>query len=283
MTINPILIGGFGNRLYQLANALRLQDLYECDLVFHVIKPEYNDHSKFRMLIHKETDLDEFGGHGVLKKQNLPQTMPEIFPYLNWNLSNSNLNDILESKRICFEHNILQIDPNFDTVVMGYFFSYFFVKDYVKKLKENFAPCIIDYVNKSYPDLNNKRILGLHLRLGIESDNTPAIEVPNSFYETIINDCKNDYDEIYVVSDNIRKASIFIDRFKIDKPIKFIDNEPMFVDLIILSKCSILMIAPSTLSAWSAFLNNNQDSIYVPKIWTSHHWTEDIPKTWKLL
>lgn len=283
MIINPIFIGGFGNRLYQLANAFRLQDLYECDLKFHIISPQNDDYKKFRMLIHKDSDLDEFGGHGILKKEHLPQHLNEIFPNLNWNLSENNLNKIIEDKRIYFEHNILQIEHGFDNVVIGYFFHYFFVKDFINKVKESFNHKILNYVKHNYPDLFKKRILGLHLRLGINSDNTPAIVVPQDFYSTIINDCKSDYDEIYVVSDNVEKAKEFIKNYEINKPVKFIENEPMYVDLLILSECAILMIAPSTLSAWSAYLNNNQNNIYVPKIWTSHHWTEDVPKTWKLL
>ena len=66
------------------------------------------------------------------------------------------------------------------------------------------------------------------------------------------------------------------------KPVVYIEEEPMFVDLLILSNCTSLIIAPSTLSAWSAYLNDHKN-IYVPKIWTHHHWTNDIPSEWKLL
>jgi len=94
---------------------------------------------------------------------------------------------------------------------------------------------------------------------------------------------QNNYDIIYVVSDNITKSKEFIKTINtFDKEIKFIDNEPMFVDLMILSDCTTLIIAPSTLSAWSAYLNDHKN-IYVPKIWTHHHWTNDIPSEWKLL
>jgi len=283
MTINPILIGGFGNRLYQLANAFKLQYLYECELQFHVIKPEENDYKKFRMLIHKDSDLDEFGGHKLLKKEGLPQSINEIFPNLNWNLLECNLSKIIENKKLVFENSILQIDPDFDTVVMGYFFHYFFIKDFIGNVKNSFNPKIYDYVNEFYPDLTEKKILGLHLRLGIETDNTPAIEVPRNFYLSILKNKHNDYDEVYVISDNVDRAKQFVINLEIDKPIKFIENEPMFVDLIILSKCNVLIIAPSTLSAWSAYLKENQENIYVPHIWKSHHWTEDIPKTGNLL
>jgi hypothetical protein len=150
----------------------------------------------------------------------------------------------------------------------------------INKIKNLFNPVIYEYISKKYPDLNNNRILGIHLRLGIGTDNRPAIGVPLEFYNNII---KNEnFDEIYVVSDNIEKSKNFIDILDIkNKKITFIENEPMYVDMLILSKCKILIIAPSTLSAWSAYLNENKN-IYVPKNWTSHHWTTDIPEEWKL-
>ena len=41
MTIIPILVGGFGNRLYQIANAFRLQDLYGSNLKFYKINTKH--------------------------------------------------------------------------------------------------------------------------------------------------------------------------------------------------------------------------------------------------
>jgi hypothetical protein len=66
------------------------------------------------------------------------------------------------------------------------------------------------------------------------------------------------------------------------KEVKFIEEEPMYVDLLVLSNCKSLIIAPSTLSAWSSYMNDHKN-IYVPRIWTKHHWTNDVPLEWKLL
>ena len=52
-------------------------------------------------------------------------------------------------------------------------------------------------------------------------------------------------------------------------------------DMMILSFCTTLIMGPSTLSAWSAYLNKH-NNVYTPSIWTRHHWTNDIPNTWKL-
>jgi hypothetical protein len=166
---------------------------------------------------------------------------------------------------------------------MGYYFGYRFIKNHIEDVRNSLNPNIDRYVNHKYPDLLRKRILGIHLRLGIGSDNNPAIVVPADYYNKILEIERGNFDEIYIVSDNTEKARNFINNLNIDyNKIIIIENEPMFVDMLILSKCITLIIAPSTLSAWSAYLNKH-NNIYVPKIWVHHHWTSDIPKEWKLL
>lgn len=283
MTIVPILVGGFGNRLYQIANAFRLQDELKCDIKYYRIDPVDDDVKNFRNLVLRKSDFDDFGGHELLKKDNLPNNIFEIFPNLNFERTPTRIKDILNNKNLFFEHNINQITQSGDSVVMGYYFGYRFVRNQIEKIKNCFNPIIDEYILKKYPELIKKRVLGIHLRLGIGSDNNPAIVVPLEFYNTILHNEINNFDEIYVVSDNIDKSKNFINNIDTkNKKITFIEEEPMYVDMLILSKCQTLIIAPSTLSAWSAYLNKNKN-VYVPKIWMSHHWTQDIPQEWKLL
>jgi len=283
MTIIPILIGGLGNRLYQIANAFRLQDLYKSNLKFYKINAKHTDIFKYRHLVIRKSDFDDFGGHDLVVKENLPKSISEVFPNLDFESSPTYIDDILINKQLIFESNIGSINPNIDNVVMGYFFPYSFVKDYVGRVKSYFNPNIQKYIDNKFVDLKNKKVLGIHLRLGINTDNNPAIVVPNSFYNNVLKLEKNNFDIIYIISDNIERSKSFMDNIDtFGKPIIYIENEPMFVDLLILSNCTSLIIAPSTLSAWSAYLNDHKN-IYVPKIWTHHHWTNDIPSEWKLL
>jgi hypothetical protein len=283
MTIIPILVGGFGNRLYQIANAIRLQDELNCDVKYYRINPTNEDVSNFRNLVLRTSDFYDFGGHELIQKEGLPNNICDMFPTLNFESTPTKINEIITGKNLFFETNISQITKNSDSVVMGYYFGYRFIENQIDKIKNLFNPIIDKYIIKKYPKLNNNKILGIHLRLGIDTDNGPAVGVPLEFYDNIIKNENENFDEIYVVSDNIEKSKNFMDRLDIqNKKITFIENEPMYVDMLILSKCKILIIAPSTLSAWSAYLNENKN-IYVPKKWTSHHWTTDIPKIWKLL
>jgi hypothetical protein len=283
MTITPILIGGLGNRLYQIANAIRLQEKFNCDLKFYRISPKSSDIPKYRHLVVRPSDFDDFGGHELLIKDGLPKTIDELFPTFNFELSPTDIDFILKNKNLYYENDIDFLSPTKDSVIMGYFFGYSFVKDSIQKVKDSFNPIVDIYINNNYPDLKSKNILGIHLRMGINTDNNPALQVDPNFYSNIINDEKNNIDEIYIVSDNIGRSIEFVKKINTHgKTIKFIDGEPMFVDLLILSKCKTLIIAPSTLSAWSAYMNDHKN-IYVPSIWVNHHWTKDISPEWKIL
>jgi len=282
MTIHSIMVGGFGNRLYQIANMLRLQKIYNCNIKFYRVSATQNDVLNFRNLALRPSDFDDFGGHELVQKENLPNSINQIFPSLDFTDEPFSIGSIIRDKRIIFEHQINSITEGEDCVVMGYYFGYRFVENEINDLKNLFNQSIDDYINRFYPELKNNNILGLHLRLGIGSDNNPAIRVPYEYYNQVINSEINNFDTIFVVSDNIEKSKNFIYNLGIqNKTIKIIEGEPMFVDMMILSRCKILSIAPSTLSAWSAYFNIEKN-IYVPKIWTSHHWTNDIPKEWKL-
>lgn len=283
MIITPILVGGLGNRLYQIANALRLQENFNAELKLYKIKTQPSDLINNRHLILRLEDFDDFGGHTLLEKDGLPKSLPELFPTLNFEKEPTLINDILHNKRLIFENNVNSIDNNHDIAVMGYFFGYNFVSSQVEKMRSLFNPSIEKYIDENYPDLTNKRVLGIHLRLGIGTDNNPAVGVSLDFYNQILELEKNNFDLIYIVTDNPERAKNFIPNLNINGiDTVIIENEPMFVDLLILSKCSTLIIAPSTLSAWSAYLNKNKN-IYVPQIWVHHHWTTNIPSEWKLL
>jgi hypothetical protein len=283
MIVTPVFFGGFGNRLYQLANALRIQENFNSELKIYKINPKQNDVKNFRSLVLRVNDFEDFGGHTLLEKEGLPKTFSEIFPTLDINNEPHLLNDVLSNKQLFYENNSHLINGNNDVVIMGYFFGYNFVSSQVEKVRNLFNPKIDEYINKNYPDLINKRVLGIHLRLGIGSDNNAAIGVSTDFYNNILKIEENNFDLIYVVSDNPEKAKNFLTNINTNNvETIIIENEPMFVDMLILSKCTTLIIAPSTLSAWSAYLNKHKN-IYVPNIWVRHHWTSNIPQEWKLL
>jgi hypothetical protein len=279
MTITPLLIGGFGNRLYQIANAIRLKNEYDLDLLLYNVIPEPKDVDRFRHLILRPSDLDEFGGHQI-STTKLPTTLRDIFSGLTFNAESVSVDTLLNNKQLYDEQYIHLFQPLTNTVVSGYYFNYNYVGDSVQELRNSFNPTIDKYINDTYHSVLDGKTLGMHLRLGIGTDNNPAIHVPCEFYNNVINLKKGDLDRIVVVSDNSEKAKSYVSNLKTyDIPVLYVTNEPMYIDMLLLSMCSYLAIAPSTLSAWSTYFSTS-DSIYVPSVWIPHHRVNNINNKW---
>lgn len=282
MTVTPILIGGFGNRLYQLTNALRLCDKYNAELLIHNIETVPNDVPTYRKFILRESDFSDFGGHPLVNIDGLPATLSEVFPHLNFVRKPIKIQDIVDKKPLYFEKNINEIPEETDVSVMGYFFGYSFMKEHVKNLHWSMNPSISIYVKEKYPELLDKKVLGIHLRLGIGTDNFSAIDIPTSFYLDILERERNNYDEVFIITDNPSKAKVFIDGLNIPTPVRIIIDEPMYVDMMIMSYCYTLVVGCSTLSGWASYINHH-NNIYVPQVWVRHHKTNDISPTWKII
>lgn len=282
-TLTPILLGGLGNRLYQIANSFKLQKQYGFDLKLHRIDPQDIDALTYRRFVVKKSDFDDFGGHKIVVKENLPKTIDQLFSKLDFDETPRKIEEIISDKLMYFEGNIHHMDNTANSSIMGYFFTYSDIIEEIKMVKNSIDDSVNQYIISKYPELLNKKILGIHLRLGIPTDNFTAIEIPKSFYENIIDIEKNNYEMIFIVSDNIEYAKQFVESMNIsNKNIKFIEDEPMYVDALILSYCTSLIIGNSTLSAWSGFFNKH-NNIYIPNVWIRHHGTNDLPKEWKIL
>ena len=74
-TLTPILLGGLGNRLYQIANSFKLQKQYGFDLKLHRIDPQDIDALTYRRFVVKKSDFDDFGGHNLIIKDILHLTL----------------------------------------------------------------------------------------------------------------------------------------------------------------------------------------------------------------
>lgn len=218
----------------------------------------------------------------MLKEEKYGRYTKNIFRKLN--LTNFNPNEIeLDYHQPDFSYS--EIPRSNKVRLNGYFQSeLYFVKDR-SLILETFTPTdqILNYIYKKYEDLLNDS-LSIHLRFGDYrkiQDHHPLLSKTN-YYENIleINKRKN----LLVFSDDIKRAKK-IRAFK-NFDVKFITNEPEYVDLFLMSLCNDNAIANSSFSWWGAWLNkNNNKNVYYPKTWfgpsKNEFDTKDlIPKGW---
>lgn len=274
MVIAPIFIGGFGNRLYQLAHAFMLSDRHGTKLELHSISPLPNDSKLFyAMGVHRPEDFADFGGHKLIERPPLPSNLEELFPKLEFKKSSIDYFDeyhwIKEGSR----------DETFTEefiVIHGYFFGYSNIAGYTEEVRKCFNPIIDGYL-KIPP-----KTLGVHLRLGINTDNFIAPPLNIEYYNKILKEVN--FDRIYVFTDNLERARAIIGIWKDNRDYDFykydftiIENNPMYLDMLMMSKCDTLIMSSSTLSAWSGYFSKG--TVYTPKRWLAQHST-DIPANW---
>lgn len=153
-----------------------------------------------------------------------------------------------------------------DAELIGYFQSERFFENCKTVIREQFElkKEIVDFVLSKYPNITNS--LSIHIRRGdyVGQPNHHPV-VPVSYYEKILNEISQDYDSIFVFSDDINWVK---ENFKGDKFIfpQFESNDDLnsFV-LMTLSKDNV--IGNSTYSWWAAWLNKNQNK----KVYSPHY------------
>ncbi len=153
-----------------------------------------------------------------------------------------------------------------DAELIGYFQSERFFENCKTVIREQFElkKEIVDFVLSKYPNITNS--LSIHIRRGdyVGQPNHHPV-VPVSYYEKILNEISQDYDSIFVFSDDINWVK---ENFKGDKFIfpQFESNDDLnsFV-LMTLAKDNV--IGNSTYSWWAAWLNKNQNK----KVYSPHY------------
>lgn len=179
-------------------------------------------------------------------------------------------------------------DINIDNVeLIGYFQSEKYFLNCESKVREQFKfnDDIIKYVVEKYPQINES--LSIHIRRGdyVQQPNHHPL-VPLSYYKNILNEIYNNYDNIFIFSDDIDWVKEnFIDSKFI---FPYFENNNDINSFVLLSQSKDFVISNSTYSWWASWLSNNTEKkVYCPnnKHWfgpsLSHLNTNDlIPKSW---
>jgi hypothetical protein len=182
-----------------------------------------------------------------------------------------------------FHYKEINYQPNI--LLSGYFQS---EKYFIKNRNEILNLFSIDelsekLIKEKYNDVNFENSCSLHVRRG-DYLKYPGIHptCDLKYYQNSIDII--DSENILIFSDDLDwcKENLIFE----NKNLIFIDGNPDYIDMWLMSLCKNNIIANSTFSWWGAWLNNNENKkVFAPKVWfgrNTNHNTEDlIPERWE--
>lgn len=257
-------MGGLGNQLFQIFTAINYGLKYNCQIFF--------------------TDRKELIVPGSTTRYTYWDTFLK-------NIKHFVKNDNIKTVRID-ENNKLYI-PNFnrDIELFGYFQSYKYFDENIDKILEliKFRD-IQNEIKEENPKYFSKDTykISMHFRLGDYKHLTDYHPVmPYKYYEEALNNVltkleKQDIEILYCCEKEDNKiVNETIERLKsIYNDIIFTKVEDDLEDwkqMVIMSMCNSNIIANSSFSWWSGYLNNNKNKIVIyPSIWFGKKINKDV-------
>ena len=283
--ISPVLSGGLGNNLFQIAAVYS----YAWDMKLNIVVED--------IMIPGVSHQKTYAG----QTNDLPLKVSEIFP----NINSVNGPKYYWRKYECQEKEpgkfILLKDylPKYmDKVkIVGAFVSSVFFDHNRDKIQDllTFSPKITDYITNKYKDLFKKKLVGVHIRRGdyivmlTKSTSKKWCILDMNYYRKAFNEFKDmDVTFVFFSEDSESKEWIHKNLITMVKNHVIISNESGPVDLCLMSMCDHNIIANSTFSFWGAYLNKNKDKIViVPSVWKKGDNMETmkikVPTDWKII
>lgn len=235
--IVPILKGGLGNQLFQISTALFKADQENTEMAINY---------GFRHLVTQGNHPNNYKNN-LYKKISVTTNVPDF---------------IFQEKG--FSYSPLPSQKNI--TLDGYFQTEKYFPNYKEKLDNIFIfpENVKEKIDKSFSKIN-KKILGIHIRLGdfLKIHSNVHLVCTEKYY---INALKN-YDlskyKVIVTTDDYENFQKFL-------PINdFIlcNSKNEIEDLYLLTQCDDLIISNSTFSWWGAYLGKIKNSVCAPVRW----------------
>lgn len=289
------LVGGLGNQMFQYATGRKLALLKNTELYIDTSFLDKNPDGAYTkrnlelnvfnlsLNIANQNDIEKFK---INSSNKYSRVLQRNFPFLFKNL-------YVAESGVGYNNQFLNFQNN--TYLDGFWQS--------EKYFENIKPILCKEFSPKEPlnSDNNKWLdkikscisISIHVRRGDYITNQNALNFHGlcdiSYYEKAINIIKESIVEIelFVFSDDLDWCK---DNFKFLEKTHFVDsnqNVNFHLDLFLMSNCKHNIIANSSFSWWSAFLNQNNEKIVVaPKKWFSNSdiETKDLfPSQWKII
>ncbi len=234
------VVGGFGNQLFMVFNAISLSIDYNLELII-----DGNQHDHKRPPISRYT----FFQSDKLKKSNT--------------INITNINNLKMIKQNGFAYSQISLEPNFNYLLntdsSGYFQSYKFFYHNIEKIKNylNLNLTLINYFKTVLKSI--QKHIGIHIRLTdylTLSDFHKVVDI--DYYRNILSQYDLIQYKIILFSDDVEKASSILGEFVNPSNIILANNYVQDDEFqLFFLACTNIRICPnSSYALWSCYLND---------------------------
>lgn len=266
------LIGGLGNQLFQYANGIALSKEYDEKIYFDVSFYNIDNDGTYTQ---RNFELNK-----IVKDLKVINGFRLLIFRLKLKFSRKNIFFIKFKKvNLIVDHlpgyRKIEINKLYDYYIDGYFQSEYYFKKYAEFVKLSF-----DFTNLSaksgvvYNQILTTNSVSIHVRRG-DYVNDPAI---NSIHgicnlEYYLNSIKQiehliENPIFYFFSDDIEWVKSTFKKFENKFKFVFISSSTNMIDFYLMTLCKNNIIANSSFSWWSAWINNNPDKVVLlPQKW----------------
>ena len=253
--------GELGNQMFEVATVLAYALDHQCEPVFPFFEAAWGD-IHFRHVFYRLNALCP--NHGIHFEDYYPLTGH-------------------------YKYGPIPYEPGRNLRILGHYQNERFFahrKDYIRQM---FAPSeeVLQYITRKYgslEDIFSTPVVGVHIRTFIPSARHPSKDGFGGATWQYFIDAINYFPENYTFLVFSDEPDWVEKNFPpCHRNLKFIKENPHYIDLHFLSLCHHQVVSPeSTFSWWAAWLNSNSDKIViVPHFWQQGITGEDaFPSDW---
>jgi len=275
--ITPILTHGLGNKLFQVAAALGVAAQNKGLARFVICSVTADNYERNKSPLTADwLDFEGFGGHGVVKVEGLPGSLAELFPRLSFEAETVEPRVLRKkaSKYLLEPYNVGKDGFYYETqdfgplsgnvTLEGYFFSHKHYSARLPEIHDRLTPAeaVTRHIDQTFGELIARRPVALHIRFGVKRDHYRPLVPSINWYRKALDTTPGD-GPVLVCSDDVGAARLFLSELGDGRDFVFVEGQPQYVDMFLMSRCAHMVFSISTLAAWAAILNRSADKVIV--------------------
>lgn len=288
---------GLGNQMFQYAFGKVLEWKYSCPVYFDLMRNNISQPLKcdldiFNIETIHEADIsviNTFKPFSIRRYRDNNQYLYYIYFKLRKKFQSNKL--ITESHPSIFIPTFNKIKLNTNYYFLGHWMNFDYYKAYIDRLRDLYTLKDDTFYNtgKALEIISSQyQTVSIHIRRGDYLTCGFMANLSLDYYTQAINKIANKIPNIYIYlfTDDPKWAR---ENFKTNFPYEIVEanqGNNCYKDIVLMSLCRHNIIANSSFSWWSAFLNKNPNALIIaPKNWynypTQNRYVNNmIPHTW---